>query len=281
MQTSATVQWTEVRNMYRSYWGMEFNPFDKELLESKFYHGTDYEETMKRLEYLRNIRGIGLFTGLPGTGKTACLRAFASGLNPNLYKVIYLQMTTISTNEFYKDLAMGLGLEPAYRKIDNFRTIQERIRSMYREQKVTLVIIIDEAQYLSRYILADLKLLMNFDMDSRNYAVLILAGQPVLNNTLSMQLHEALRQRIVINYNLCGMTMDEVASYATDRMKLCGVTQEVFEKSALEAAFGCCGGSIRRLNNLLHKALMIGCEQKSSSITTEIIMDASNEIELI
>lgn len=271
----------EEMEMYRAYWGMEFNPFDKELLENKFYHGNDYSETMRRLEYLRNIRGIGLFTGLPGTGKTACLRAFASGLSPSLYKVIYLQMTTISTNEFYKDLASGLGLEPAYRKIDNFRAIQERIRSMYREQKVTLVIIIDEAQYLSRAILADLKLLMNFEMDSRNYAVLILAGQPVLNNTLSMQLHEALRQRIVINYNLQGMSKEEVDTYARDRMKLCGVTQDVFGGGALEAAYGCCGGSIRRLNNLLHKALMIGCEQKSDRITTEIIMDASNEIELI
>lgn len=40
-------------------------------------------------------------------------------------------------------------------------------------------------------ILSDLKLLMNFEMDSRNYAVLVLCGQPTLNNTLSMQIHEA------------------------------------------------------------------------------------------
>lgn len=273
--------WMEETKMYRAYWGMEFNPFDKELQEKKFYQGIDYTEMMKRLEYLRNIRGIGLFTGLPGTGKTACLRAFVSGLNPNLYKVVYLQMTTISTNDFYKDLAVSLGLEPSFRKIDNFRNIQERIRNMYREQKTTLVIIIDEAQYLNRGVLADLKLLMNFDMDSRNYALLILAGQPLLNNILSMQMHEALRQRIVINYNLQGMQAEEVADYARNRMKLCGVAQEIFEDAALEAAFGCCGGSIRRLNNLLHKALMIGCEQKVRSINTNVMLDAANEIELI
>lgn len=143
----------------------------------------------KRLEYLKNVRGIGLFTGLPGTGKTACCRAFVSSLNPSLYKMIYLPMTTISASEFYRDLAKGLGLEPCYRKIDNFRNIQERIRNLYREQKTTLVVLVDEAQYLSRAILSDLKLLMNFEMDSRNYAVLVLCGQPMLNNTLSMQIH--------------------------------------------------------------------------------------------
>jgi len=267
--------------MYRAYWGMEFNPFDKEISEKQFYQGTDFIEMMKRLEYLRNVRGIGLFTGLPGTGKTACQRAFVKALNPNLYKVVYLPMTTISASEFYRDLAAGLGLEPQYRKIENFRSIQERIRCMYKEQKTTLVIMIDEAQYLNRAILADLKLLMNFEMDSQNYAILVLSGQPTLNNTLSMQINEALRQRIVINYNMQGLLALEVADYTRDRMKLCGVTQEIFDTAALEAAYGCCGGSIRRLNSLLHRALIIGCEQKSRTIRTEIIMDASNEIELV
>lgn len=273
--------WMEVAPMYRAYWGMEFNPFDKEISEKQFYHGTDYNEMIKRLEYLKNVRGIGLFTGLAGTGKTVCQRAFVNALNPNLYKVIYLPMTTISTSEFYRDLASGLGLDPCYRKIENFRNIQERIRSMYKEQKTTLVILIDEAQYLSRSILADLKLLMNFEMDSRNYAVLVLSGQPTLNQTLTMQIHEALRQRIVINYNMQGLTPEEVADYVLDRMKQCGVTQEVFDAAALEAAYGCCGGSIRRLNNLMHKALMIGCEQKLRTIGTKSIMDAANEIDLV
>ena len=52
-------RWMEETKMYRAYWGMEFNPFDKELQEKKFYQGIDYTEMMKRLEYLRNIRGIG------------------------------------------------------------------------------------------------------------------------------------------------------------------------------------------------------------------------------
>ncbi|MCD8103709.1 MAG: AAA family ATPase [Lachnospiraceae bacterium] len=267
--------------MYKAYWGMEFNPFDKEIPEKQFYKSRDYEEMTKRLEYLRNVRGIGLFTGLPGTGKTACQRAFAQSLNPNLYKTVYLPMTTISASEFYRDLAGGLGLEPSYRKIENFRNIQERIKSLYREQKTTLVIMIDEAQYLSRAILADLKMLMNFEMDSRNYAVLVLSGQPTLNNTLSMQFHEALRQRIVISYNMEGLTPEEVTAYAKDRMKLCGVTQEIFDPAALEAAYGCCGGSIRRLNTLLHRALIIGCEEKLRTVGTKTIMDAANEIDLV
>lgn len=85
----------------------------------------------------------------------------------------------------------------------------------------------------------------------------------------------------MISYNMQGLTAEEVAAYASDRLKLCGVTQEVFEPAALEAAYGCCGGSIRRLNTLLHRALIIGCDEKRKVVDTKTVMDAANEIELI
>jgi type II secretory pathway predicted ATPase ExeA len=267
--------------MYRAYWGMEFNPFSNEIKEKQLFHGKDYEETIKRLEYLRTIRGIGLLTGASGTGKTCTLRAFTSDLNSTLYKAVYLSMTTITINDFYKDLATGLGLEPSFRKIDNFRLIQERIQMMYKDQRITLLLIIDEAQYLHKGILTDLKLLMNFQMDSQNYAILVLCGQPHLNNILSMGIHEALRQRIVINYNYQGLQPQEVKEYVKNRMEQCGVKTSIFADSALEALHGCCGGSIRKLNTLVLKALMIGCEKEEKEIDTETIMDAVSEMELM
>ena len=144
-----------------------------------------------------------------------------------------------------------------------------------------MAVLIDEAEYLGQAVLADLKILMNFEMDSKNYAILLLSGQPTLNNTLSMQVHEALRQRIVINYNMQGLNAEEVVDYAKDRMRICGVSREVFEAAALEAASGYCSGSIRTLNTLLHRALIIGCEQKRDTVGTEVVMDAANEIDLL
>ena len=96
-----------------------------------------------------------------------------------------------------------------------------------------------------------------------------------------MQIHDALRQRVVINYNMQGLTAEEVAGYAKDRMRLCGVGRDVFEPAALEAAYGYCSGSIRMLNTLLHRALIIGCEQKRDIVGTETVMDAANEIDLV
>ena len=65
-------------------------------------------------------------------------------------------------------------------------------------------IIIDEANYIKNAVLNDLKILFNFEMDSRDRAVILLVGLPQLNNTLQLSIHEPLRQRIIMNYNIDG-----------------------------------------------------------------------------
>jgi general secretion pathway protein A len=266
--------------MFKSYWGMEFNPFDKNSNIKDHYNSNDYDQAFSRLKHLEKIKGIGLFTGLSGLGKTYTLRCFSNLLNPNIYKVVYIPLSTVTVLEFYKELAHGLGVEIYSKKVDLFRNIQERIITLSKDKKITPVIIIDESQYLKTEVLNDLKILVNFDMDSKNYAIVILSGQPVLNNTLSKQIHEALKQRIVINYNFSGISKQEVTDYITSRLKLCGVHSSIFNPGATEAIYSCCNGSIRKLNNIIEKCLMIGFQKEFTVIDTEIVMSAQNEIEL-
>lgn len=55
--------------MYKSYYGLSFNPFDKQYLrESYCFQSHDHQEMTARLNYLKDIRGIGVFTARPGMG---------------------------------------------------------------------------------------------------------------------------------------------------------------------------------------------------------------------
>ena len=56
-------------------------------------------------------------------------------------------------------------------------------------------------------------MIFNFEMDSKDYAVLILVGQPVINDILSRTVHEALRQRIMVNYTFDGIEYEEVKNW--------------------------------------------------------------------
>ncbi len=97
--------------MYNSYYGLSFNPFDKQQLKEKgHFVSHDFTEMTNRLNYLKDIRGIGVFTARPGMGKSFCLRCFASGLNPSLFHMEYICLSTISVADFYKQLCAILGV---------------------------------------------------------------------------------------------------------------------------------------------------------------------------
>ena len=207
-----TTQEQGVQLMYNSYYGLSFNPFDKQQLKEKdHFVSHDFTEMTNRLNYLKDIRGIGVFTARPGMGKSFCLRCFASGLNPSLFHMEYICLSTISVADFYKQLCAILGVSDKGGKTGMFRAIQEQIYYLYKEKRQPLLLAIDEAQYLGTGILNDIKMLMNYGYDCVNCFTLILCGESHLNDTLPKPVHEALRQRITVHYNYAGLFDDEVS----------------------------------------------------------------------
>ena len=264
---------------YFTRYGLEFNPFIKNSKEI-LVDTSEYREITFRLNYLTKTKGFGLLTGSAGKGKTTALRNWAAGLNPSLYKVIYSSLSTLTLNDFYRNLILELGATPAFKKPDNFRIIQEEITRLSVEKRKTPIIIIDEANYVSNAILNDLKMLFNFEMDSRDRAVILLAGLPQLNSTLRLSAHEPLRQRIVMNYNLEGISKEEGREYILEKLKGAGCNQAVFEDAAIEAVLNAADGTPRMINKFCNSAMLIGDVQKANLITAEIVMQAVNDSEL-
>jgi len=267
--------------MVTAYWELRFDPFSKSVACKTPFESDDFKQASARLKHLHDFKGIGLFTGVAGSGKTFTLKNFADSLNPSLFKTVYLPLSTVTVLEFFRAIAIGLGLDPPYKKIDLFNAIQERILSLSRDKRVTTVIMLDEGQYLGNKILNDLKIILNFCMDSENHAVIVISGQPTLANTLSMQAHEALAQRIVINYTFNGLSKSELAGYIDSRLKACGARENIFADNSLEALWGCSGGSPRVVNSLAEKCLMIGFQRSVKFIDPEIVMLANNEMSLL
>jgi type II secretory pathway predicted ATPase ExeA len=267
--------------MYEAYWEMQFNPFSKEIAGKYSFESEDFKQATARLKHLCEIKGIGLLTGDSGSGKTFTIKQFADSLNPSLYKVFYLPLSTVTVSEFYRAIALGLGLSPPHKKIDLFNAIQERIISFSKDRRITTVIFCDEAQYLNTKILNDLKIILSFNMDSENHAAVVISGQNVLANTLSIKAHEALAQRIVINYTFRGLSKGETIEYIDTRLKSCGLRENMFAENALEAIWGCCGGSPRVVSSLAEKCLIIGAQKSVKVIDPEIVMLANNEMSLV
>lgn len=266
---------------FTSFYGMRINPFDKELHSKDAFMTLDMGQMQGRLEHLKEHPGIGLFTAAPGQGKTFSLRHFADGLNPNLVKLYYICLSTVTITEFYRQLCVTLGLEVSYKKTVMFQRIQEYLYSMCTSKNVHCMVCLDEAQYLNNDILKDLKMLCNFCMDSKNCFSLILLGQPTLMNIMMRQPNEALRQRIAVNYRFSGLSAEEAGNYIKNRMELAGSSPRIFDDSAITTAYGSCNGSLRLLNLILTKALAIGAQNSKQNIDSDMVLAAVNDISLL
>lgn len=261
---------------YTARYGLEFNPFLKNSKEV-LVETQEYKEVQFRLKYLLSTKGFGILTGSAGKGKTTALRSFASSLNPSLYKVIYSSLSTLTVMDFYRNLAAELGAVPAHRKTENFKLIQDEINRLAIEKRQTPVIIMDEANYIGTAILNDLKILFNFEMDSRDRAVILLVGLPQLNNTLQLSIHEPLRQRIIMNYNVDGYSKEEGRAYIEWKLKKAGCTDPVFDDAAIEAILNASDGTARVISKLCNASLVIGHSQTANRITADIVMQAIND----
>ncbi len=265
----------DIENYYAKM-GLEYDPFLKNSKEY-FVDTQESKEVISRLEYLQQIKGIGLLTGEPGMGKTTCIRRWASRMNPSLYKVVYTSLSTLTVMEFYRNLALELGVESSHRKVENYHRIQQEVEHLVVEKRVTPVIIIDEADHLSGKMLQDLKILFNFEMDSRDKCIVLLTGLYTICNTLRLSAYEPLRQRIVMSYNMGNLTDEDGRNYILSKVKYAGGTGMIFEDAAMEALLSASNGVPRILNKLCSTSLLIAGSTNCQSVTPDVVMSAVDD----
>lgn len=266
--------------MFKSFYGLTFNPFDKSLPESHAFKSRDYQQMLSRLDYLKNTRGIGLFTAPPGMGKTFALRCFAKNPNPNQFQLSYVCLSTVSVSEFYHLFSFELGLDYSAKKSVMFRNIQERLFHLLKEKRKTFILVIDESQYLNAGIFRDIKMLMNVHFDSLDCFALIFIGQPYLASILEKPVHESLKQRIVVHYNYERLYSGEAKDYIYSRIEAAGAARTLINEAAVHAVANFCQGTPRLINSLMTDALILGTQLQKTTIDTEVILAASNNLAL-
>lgn len=264
--------------MFLSYYGLEKNIFQKQVEEREVYKSENYRNTISRLEYLKEVRGIGLITGVTGIGKTLCIRSFKEKLNKDLYKVIYVSATKLSVFEFLNVLCKELGLDVGncYRNEVESK-IQRTIKKLKEERNQSTIIVIDNAENLDSKVIMELKYLYEFEMDSIDYISVILVGSEEIKEELKKAKYESFQQRIILKYNMIGLKREEAKEYVRSRIKLSGQEKEIFKENALNALYSASGGNIRKLNNLIITSMMIGYQKGQKLIDEEIVRLAKEE----
>ncbi len=265
---------------FLQFFGLKFNFFRKEVPIEQLFHSSSSTELRSRLEFLENTRGIGLVMGEPGSGKTTVLRAYLKQLNPASYHVCYFALSTLNVREFLNGLAMELGEVPAFQRVNTIHLIQQAIKSMFHERKITPVIVLDEMHLASSTIFNELRLILNFEMDSHNPYILIMAAQPPIRAKLNLNVHVPLRQRILVKYTLQGLKEDEVGNYLATRLAFAGSSDQILQPQAIPAIYSISGGLPRVVNSLATNCLIYACQQGERYVDEECVYQAATELKL-
>lgn len=264
--------------MYCKHFGLTRRTFDKDLKAHELFPSQNAIELENRLKYLLTLKGVGLITGDVGSGKTTICRKVITDLHSGLYKVFYVSLTTGNVMDVYKSIAWEMGLSTERSLSTLYKAIKDEVQRLCLEAKQQPILIIDEAQYLRNDILINLRLLTNFEMDSKNRLCLILVGQAELRRRLTMGVHEPLWQRIVVKYHLSGLKQNELLTYLQHHLKLAGTELKIFEPSAIEAIFQSTNGLPRKVNLLAHYTLNAVVLGRGNSADSDHVRQADDEI---
>ncbi len=263
---------------YCKHFAMSRYPFDGRVEADALYSAAAQAEASVRLGQLLALRGIGLLTGEPGSGKTTLCRRLVEGLHPGLFHVVYVPLTTGNVMDMYKCIAWELRLPTERNRAAAFRQIRAEVSRLLLDGKQTPVVIIDEAHHLRTEVLEDLRLLTNYEMDSENRLCLLFVGLTELRRRLSMAIHESLDQRIVMRYHLDGLGREELPEYLAHRLRGADCELPLFEAGAIEAIWQATSALPRRINRLAHVALTAAAIDNARTVNAEHVQDALAEI---
>ena len=150
-----------------------------------------------------------VMSGKSEVGKSCLLRRLIADLPPGLYRPVYLCHTTVAIMEFYTHLCSAFGIESCSRRSRIFRDLKDRITVLNHSDRVHPLLIIDEAQYLSNDILAELRMLTNFEVDSVNAITVLLCGSENPTRRFALSVLEPLANSVTITITLGSLEQEE------------------------------------------------------------------------
>ena len=271
--------------MYETYFGFSSPPF---LLnpDPSFYFGSKgHSSALSYLKFgLYQAEGFIVVTGDIGAGKTTLVRTLLSDIDNDKVVAAQLVSTQLEAGDLLRSAITAFGVPlKGNTKAELIATLEAYL-TLLATQKKRAVLIVDEAQNLSRDAIEELRMLSNFQFGNQALLQSFLIGQPELREMLLSRSLEQLRQRVIASYHLGPMDRDETRRYVEHRLTKVGWTGEHprFEDDAFDELYQWTSGTPRRINLLCNRILLStflsGGDEITAAAVARIAMEIRAEI---
>ncbi len=268
--------------MYEAFYGLTERPFAITPNPRFVFLSPRHQEALAHLLFGVGSGGSGGFvqlTGEVGTGKTTLCRLVLEQVPENT-RIALILNPMLSPPELLRAICQELEI-PLKGVGNSVQQLQQRLYRFLIDRHAEgerVVLIIDEAQNMSREGLEQVRMLTNLETATDKLLQIILLGQPELRLLLGRAELRQLAQRITARYHLDPLDRQESEQYIRHRLAVAGAARCPFSGDALKALFQASGGVPRLLNIIADRALLAGYARERDRIDAKLVREAAREV---
>jgi general secretion pathway protein A len=266
--------------MYQKHFNLTDRPFAITPDPRFLYLSARHREALAHLLYgLGEGGGFVQLTGEVGTGKTTICRCLLEHVPDNVDLALVLN-PKVTAYELIATVCDELGIDYP-RENSSIKTLTDVLNRYLLEayaQGRRTVLVIDEAQNLSADVLEQVRLLTNLETATQKLLQIILIGQPELRTLLARDDMRQLSQRVTARYHLDPISLEETGAYIRHRLQICGSSQPLFNRRAIDRIQRFSGGIPRLINVLCDRAMLGAYVEGKSRVDARVIHKAAREV---
>ncbi|GAB4198030.1 MAG: ExeA family protein [Wenzhouxiangellaceae bacterium] len=266
---------------YLRYFGLNEPPFAITPDPRYLYLSRRHQEGLAHLLYGVGQGGSGGFvqlTGEVGTGKTMLCRSLLEQV-PERTQVALILNPMLSPRELVATICDELNV--AYPDDASSKRLVDHLNRHLLSAHASgerVVVVIDEAQNMSREALEQVRLLTNLETATDKLLQIVLLGQPELRTLLARSELRQLSQRITARYHLEPLDVAETGAYVRHRLAVAGAPRCPFSKRALRAVYRHSKGVPRLINIIADRALMGAFAADAQQVGAALVRQAAREV---
>ncbi len=266
--------------MYENFYDLKAMPFQLTSDPRFLWLGEKHSEALATLKYgILENKGFLLLTGDVGTGKTALINRLVKMIDVAAI-IAKLPDPGLSSLDFFNFLAVEFRMNKKFDSKGAFLIhLKKFLLEAYANHKRVLLII-DEAQRLNHELLEQIRLLSNIELQNRKLINIFFVGQTEFSEMLMEERNRAVRQRISVSYHIEPLAEIETREYIKHRLKIAGVTRDIFSKDAVREIHSFSAGYPRLINIICDHALLTGYASGLKSIDRKIILECEQELKI-
>lgn len=266
--------------MYESFYGLTVKPFQLNPAPEFYFASKQHKRAMAYLEYgVHQNEGFIVVTGEVGAGKTTLVRGLLAALDKSKVVAAQLVSTQLDADDTLRMVAAAYGVRfKDLAKADLLLALEAFLVDVAR-RGMRCLLIIDEAQNLTKRAVEELRMLSNFQFESHALLQTFLVGQPEFRTIMNSSQMTQLRQRVIAACHLGPLDQDDVPAYLQHRLKCAGSKGEPsFDDGAYAAVFTASAGIPRRINAICDRLLLMGFLNSKKAFTQVDVDEVATEL---